>query len=74
MTIKDYKDLHGGLVSKKALSKKIGSLDWHPGPGKVGQKNAKATHLRRPPQRTPNTKQKIFHQSQQEDLLNPQMV
>jgi len=36
-SIKSFKDADDHLVSKKILSEKNGSLDWRPGPGKVGQ-------------------------------------
>jgi len=46
------------------LSQKIGSLDWRPGPGKVGQKNAKTSLLVTPPQENPKPKtENVFFQS-----------
>jgi len=41
--IKCSKNSDDSLVLTKNLSKKIGSLDWHPGPQKVGQKNRNPT-------------------------------
>jgi len=40
--IKGSKDSDGSL---KNLEPKIGSLDWRPGPGKVGHKNAETPLL-----------------------------
>jgi len=54
--IKSSKDSDESLVPKKNLSQKIGSLDWHLGPGKVGHKNAKTPPLVTSPKRTPNPK------------------
>jgi len=43
------------------MSEKIGSLDWRPGPRKIGQWNEKDTPTCDvSPQRTPNPKRKIF--------------
>jgi len=53
--IKGSKDSDDSLVSKKNWSEKIGSLDWHLGPGEV----AKNTPLVTPPQENPKPK-KIF--------------
>jgi len=43
--LKGSKDSGDSLVSKKNLSEKIYSLDWRPGPRKVGQKTQKHPHL-----------------------------
>jgi len=43
--IKGSKDWDGSLVSKTTLRPKIGSLDWSPGSGKVGQKTQKHPQL-----------------------------
>jgi len=53
--IKGSKDLVDSLVSKK-----IDSLDWRPGPGKVGHKNAKTPLLVTPPKRTQTQNWKLF--------------
>jgi len=45
------------------MSQKNGSMDWGPGPGEGGQKNAKTPHLWRFPQQTPNQKQIFFSMS-----------
>jgi len=54
--IKGSKDSDDSLVSKNTLSKKIGLLDWRPGPGKVGQKMQQYPTYGVPPQRTQNWK------------------
>jgi len=51
--IKGSKDSDDNLVSKKNTSEKIGPLDWHLRPGKVGQT---PFHLWRPPQENPKPK------------------
>jgi len=48
------------LVSKKSLSQNFGSLDWRPGPVKVGQKTENTPTLRACPRRTPHPNQKNF--------------
>jgi len=53
------------------LSEKIGSLDWRPGPRKVGQKNAKTPPRVTFPPENPKPKTKNLFQSQLEYLLNP---
>jgi len=52
-----YTDDH--LVSKK-IEQKNGSLDWRPGPVKVGQKFNNTSILWPPPKRTPNPNKKVF--------------
>jgi len=46
------------LVSKQSLSQTFGSLDWRPGPVKVGQKNKNTPTFRARPRRTPHPNQK----------------
>jgi len=59
--IKGSKDSDNSLVSTKNLNETIGSLDWHPGPRKLGQKNENDTPTCDVlPQRNINPKQKIF--------------
>jgi len=60
---------------QKILSQKIDLSDWRPGPGKVGQKNAKTSLLVTFPPENPKPKaKKIIFPSQLEDLPNPGMV
>jgi len=54
--IKGSKDSDDSLVSKKNWSEKIGSLDWHLGPGEV----AKNTPTCDAPAREPKTKKNFF--------------
>jgi len=57
------------------LSQKVGSLNGRPGPGKVGQNNAKTSTLVTSPTENPKAKpKKIFFQSQPEDLANTLLV
>jgi len=51
--IKDSVDADDDLVSKKTLSQNIGSLDWLPGPVKVGQNFKNIPTLLCPPKRMP---------------------
>jgi len=50
-------------------------MDWDTGPGKGGQKKAKASPLATvpPANHKPKTKT-VFYRFQAEDLLNPRMV
>ena len=69
--IKGSKDSDDSLVSKKNWSEKIGSLDWHLGPGE-GAKNTPTCDA---PAREPQIQnQKKLFQLKLEDLPNPQMV
>ena len=54
--IKGSKDSDDTLVSNKNLRPNIGSLNWAPGPRKVGNKNAKTTPLVTSPQENPKPK------------------
>jgi len=56
---KGSKDSDDIPVSKKNLSQKTGSLDWRPGPGKVGRKNAKTSPVVTSPKENPKLKKKI---------------
>jgi len=47
-------------VSKKSLSQNFGSLNWRPGPVKIGQKFKNSPNLGAPPRRTANPNQKFF--------------
>ena len=68
------KDADFGLVSKQTWAKN-GSMDWRPGPGKGGQKNAKTPPLVKSPPDIPRPKNKNkFFRSQLEGFLNPQGV
>jgi len=49
---------HKIAYSLKNLGQKFCPLDWRPGPGKVGHKNAKTPHLWRHFKRTPIPKLK----------------
>jgi len=55
------------------LRQNIGSLDWRPGPGKVGNKNAKTPPLVTSLQENHKPKTDFF-ESGLADLLNPQRV
>jgi len=68
--MKGSKDSDDSLVSKKNLTKKIGSLDWRLGPGEVGHENAKTHPLVTSPRFVPRPEKNIF-QLELEDLLNP---
>jgi len=57
-----------GQFSKKPQPKN-GSMGWHPGTGKLGQKYENMPSLWCHPQKTQN--EKLFFQSALEDLLNP---
>ena len=48
------------LVCKRSLSQNFGSLDWHPGPVKVGLKTENTPTLRTSTRRTPHPNQKKF--------------
>jgi len=70
--IKGSKDSDNSLLSKRNLIEKIASLDWCPGPRKVGQKTKMTPPLVSSPPENPKPKTKTFFcQSQLEDLLNP---
>jgi len=70
--VKGSKDVDFCLVSKKNLSQKNGSMGWGLGPGKSGQKNAKALPLVTFPPANAKPKTNIcFFLCQLEDLLNP---
>jgi len=56
--IKESKDSGDDLLSKKTLSQKIGSLVWHPGPGKVGKKDEKTPPFLTTPIENPTPKTK----------------
>jgi len=58
-----------GLVFKKTLSQKNGSVGW--GPGKGGQKFKNMPSLWRHLQKMLNRKRKMFFLCQLKDLLNP---
>jgi len=58
--IKSSKVSDDSLVSTINFSEKIGSLDWRPGPHKVGHQNAKDTPLMMSHQRTLNAKRIFF--------------
>jgi len=69
-SIKSSIDAEDHLVSKKKFEPKNGSLDWRPGPVKVGQK--KAPPICDVPPGEPQTQIKIFFfKSKLEDLPNP---
>jgi len=53
-------DVGDHVVSNKSLSQNCVSLDWRPGPVKVGQKFKNTPTLGAPSRRTPNPNQKIF--------------
>jgi len=57
-SIKSSIDAGGLVVSTKSLSKNFGSLDWRPGPVKVGQKFKNTPTLGAPLRRTSNPNQK----------------
>jgi len=64
-------DAEDHLVSNKSLSQNFGSLDWRPGPVKVGQKT-KTPPLCEPLPGDPLTQiKKIFFSSNQEGLPHP---
>jgi len=58
-SIKGSKDGDDHLFSKQVLIQN-GSLDWRPGPGKVGQKRKNMPSLLRHQQKTPNPNRKNF--------------
>jgi len=53
-SIKGSIDAGDLVVSKKSFSQNFGSLDWRPGPVKVGQKFKNTPTLGAPPRGTPN--------------------
>jgi len=59
------------VVSKKGLIQNFGSLDWRPGPVKIGQKLKNTPYLGAPAKRTPTPNQKNNLKSKQEDLPHP---
>ena len=60
MSSKGSIDAEDRLVSKKGLSQNFGSLDWRPGPVKIGQKKQNPPTLRASPRRTPHPNQNCF--------------
>jgi len=61
-SIKSSIDADDHLAFKQSLSHIFGSLDWRPGPVKVGQKFKSTPTLWRPPKRIPNPNEIIFFQ------------
>ena len=57
-SIKGCIDAGDRVVSKKGLNQNCGSLDWRPGPIKIGQKFKNTPILGAPSRRTPSPNQK----------------